>query len=138
MMVIIDTNVIYSGLKSKRGASYKLLDFLGKGEIHYGISNALLFEYEDVLKRNQALLKLTDVKLNNFLDGLATLGEPFTSKFLWRPFLKDPKDDHILELAVVARAQTIISYNKSDFKGSDQFGVTILDPKEYLLERKLI
>jgi len=115
-----------------------MLEFVGKGEIRYGISNALLFEYEDVLTRNQAVLKLTDVKLNDFLDGLATLGEPFTSKFLWRPFLKDPKDDHVLELAVVARAKMIISYNKSDFKGSDQFGVSILDPKEYLLERKLI
>jgi predicted nucleic acid-binding protein len=52
--------------------------------------------------------------------------------FLWRPFLRDPKDDLILELAVKARCDYIISYNKRDFVGVEQFNLRVLDAGEFL------
>ena len=52
--------------------------------------------------------------------------------FLWRPFLKDPKDDFILELAIESKSEFIITYNKSDFKGIEKFGISALTPKEFL------
>ena len=52
--------------------------------------------------------------------------------FLWRPYLKDPKDDFILELAIESQSEYIITYNKNDFKGIEKFGVKVLTPKEFL------
>ena len=52
--------------------------------------------------------------------------------FLWRPFLKDPKDDMVLELAVASGSRYIITFNKNDFKGVDKFGILAVTPKEFL------
>ena len=54
--------------------------------------------------------------------------------FLWRPFLPDPTDDHVLEVAVAAGCDAIVTYNKRDFKGIEKFGLRILDPRELLSE----
>ena len=110
-MVVIDTNVIYSGLRSKRGASYRLLGLIGEGCIPYAVSISLLFEYEDVLRRNIDQFKLSSIEVDDFLDAIALMGSRQIAKFLWRPYLNDPKDDHILELAVVSNSDIIITYN---------------------------
>ncbi|MFN9732813.1 MAG: PIN domain-containing protein [Microcystis sp.] len=52
--------------------------------------------------------------------------------FLWRPFLRDPKDDMVLELAVKAGCQSIITYNTRDFAGVEQFGLCLLEPSGFL------
>jgi predicted nucleic acid-binding protein len=52
--------------------------------------------------------------------------------YLWRPHLSDPRDDMVLELAVSAKCDFIVTFNQSDFSGADVFGVRILTPKELL------
>jgi predicted nucleic acid-binding protein len=52
--------------------------------------------------------------------------------YLWRPFLPDPKDDHVLELAIASQVRNITTFNVKDFKGVDKFGVNILRPKDLL------
>ena len=52
--------------------------------------------------------------------------------FLWRPFLSDPDDDMILELAFAANCRHIITHNVADFHGSEKLGVTALSPREFL------
>lgn len=52
--------------------------------------------------------------------------------FLWRPFLRDPKDDMILELAVKAGCEFIITYNVRDFAGVEQFGIQVVEPGAFL------
>ena len=52
--------------------------------------------------------------------------------FLWRPLLPDPKDDMLLELAVAARCQSIITYNVRDFVGAEKFGISVLEPGPFL------
>ena len=52
--------------------------------------------------------------------------------FLWRPFLSDAKDDMVLELVVKAQCRYIVTYNKRDFRGVEQFGLQTLTPKELL------
>ena len=54
--------------------------------------------------------------------------------FLWRPFLKDPKDDHVLEVAIASQTKTIVTHNIKDFKGSEQFGIRAISPKDLLKE----
>jgi len=52
--------------------------------------------------------------------------------FLWRPFLADPDDDMVLELAFAAGCHYIVTHNVKDFHGSEQLGVAALLPREYL------
>lgn len=100
------------------------------------MSVALLFEYEDVLKRNSGKLELTYAEIDALLDALCVLCSLHKIHYLWRPFLPDAKDDHVLELAVASGVKTITTFNRKDFKGVEDFDVKILSPKELLEEIK--
>jgi predicted nucleic acid-binding protein len=52
--------------------------------------------------------------------------------YLWRPYLKDPKDDLILEAAVAGNCEAIVTYNRRDFTGVEKFGIQILTPGQFL------
>ena len=56
----MDTNVLFAALYSTKGASRLVLDYLRGGRIRTVLSTPLLFEYEDVLKRNQEILSLSN------------------------------------------------------------------------------
>ncbi len=71
--IIIDTNVLVSGLKSKLGASYKLLSSLNDDRIQLFLSNSLLFEYEEVLKRNNDLVNIDFNEIDSFLDDICAI-----------------------------------------------------------------
>ena len=133
---VIDTNVLYAGLYSATGASYRILHLIEEGAITPLLSTALLFEYEEVLKRNQKLLGLSGRALDDVLDGLCARGECRRIHFLWRPQLSDPKDDHILELAVAAGGANIVTHNVNDFAAAAAFGVCAVTPAKLLGELK--
>jgi putative PIN family toxin of toxin-antitoxin system len=134
LRIILDTNVLYSGLYSSKGASFKVLRAIGDGKLRSVLSTALLFEYEDVLKRNQEILNLSNQEIEKILDNLCLLSDHQKIYFLWRPRLSDPQDDHLLELAVASGVNLVVTHNISDFKGSDKFGVRPITPKELLEE----
>jgi putative PIN family toxin of toxin-antitoxin system len=111
--IILDTNVLFAGLYSANGASFKLLELLAGGQLQTVLSTPLLFEYEDVLKRNRSMLQLTDAEIDIVLDNLCGFSRHQKVYFLWRPYLPDPKDDLVLELAVAARVNTILNFRHS-------------------------
>lgn len=98
------------------------------------ISTTLLFEYEDILKRNQAVLDLSSHEIEKILDYFCMQSKHQKIYFLWRPRLPDPKDDHLLELAVASGTKLIVTYNTRDFKGVEKFGIRSLTPKELMEE----
>lgn len=100
------------------------------------LSVALLFEYEEVLKRNSRKLKLNHKDIDTLLDVLCSLCSLQRIHYLWRPFLPDPKDDLVLELAVASQVKTITTFNVGDFRGVDKFGVQIYSPRKLLEEIK--
>lgn len=132
LQIVLDTNVIYAALRSKRGASYRLLSLLDSDKFEINLSVPLVIEYEDVLKRKIDSLTFTERKIDQFLNYLCIAGNWHEVYFLWRPILKDPEDDMILELAVRAGCQYIITYNKQDFQGVDKFGIQLATAKEFL------
>ena len=136
-LVILDTNVILSGLRSRRGFSFKLLGLLTQEQFKIGISVPLILEYESVLLRFRDSTSLSERDIKGFIDYLCKDGQHVKIYYLWRPFLKDPFDDHILEVAVSSGSGKIITFNKKDFQGVDQFGISVMTPKEYLIERGL-
>ncbi|CAK8716269.1 putative toxin-antitoxin system toxin component, PIN family [Candidatus Electrothrix laxa] len=128
----MDTNILFSGLYSSTGASYQILRLIDLGKITPIISTTLLFEYEDVLKRKQKELGLSGNDIDVVLDNICALSEFQKVYFLWRPYLKDPKDDHVLEVAVASKTKIIVTHNIKDFKGVHKFGVTALRPGKLL------
>jgi putative PIN family toxin of toxin-antitoxin system len=132
--IVIDTNVFVSALRSRRGASHRLFMLLDRGDFEINISVPLIVEYEDAAKRIARLVGLTHADIDDILDYFCRVGRKRKIHFLWRPFLKDPQDDHVLELAVEAGCHYIVTHNVRDFSGSERFGVRVVTPKEFLRE----
>lgn len=131
--VVIDTNVLISALRSNRGASFKLVNLIGTGKFDISLSVPLLIEYEAISKRKK-FEHLIDRDIDDLLNYLCKVADKRDIFFLWRPFLKDPQDDMILELAVEAGCGYIITYNLDDFKGIEQFNLEAITPKQFLIK----
>jgi putative PIN family toxin of toxin-antitoxin system len=130
--IVLDTNVIVSALRSQKGVSYKLLMLVGRANFEINLSVPVLLEYEHATKRLLGQIPLTEQAIDDILDYLCGLANQREVYYLWRPFLRDPKDDMILELAVSAQCEIIVTYNQKDFVGVEQFGIEVMTPKEYL------
>lgn len=135
---MIDTNVLVAALRSRRGAAFKLLTLVGRGHFDFALSVPLVLEYEAAAKRRARVTALSAGDIDDILDYLCTVGDRRSIFFLWRPFLKDPRDDMVLELAVEAECEYIVTYNQRDFARADRFGVRIVTPREFLQERGLL
>jgi len=130
--IVLDTNIIYSALRSKQGASFKLLSLVGIGKFEIHDSVALVLEYEDVLQRHPEAFGLSQEEVSTFIDSLCAMAHHHKIYFLWRPSLSDPNDELLLELAVTAQCDYIVTHNISDFTGSEKFGIRAITPKEFL------
>ncbi len=73
-----------------------------------------------------------------FLDYILSQSNIRKIFYLWRPHLRDPKDDLVLEVAVESQSEYIITFNQKDFKGVEKFGIKVVTPKEFLIERGLL
>lgn len=130
--VVLDTNVIVSALRSRRGASFRLLSLVGKGRSEICVSVPLVLEYEDAVGRHLDEIGLTLRQLDDVLDYLCSVAIRQDVFYLWRPTLRDPKDDLVLELAVSAQCSDVITFNLKDFAGSERFGIKARRPHELL------
>lgn len=131
-VIIIDTNVLVAALRSRRGASFRLLDMVGTGRFNIAVSVPLVLEYEAVGRRHQDAAGLSDGDLDAVLDYLCSVADRRRIHYLWRPVLRDAKDDMVLEVAVHAGATFIVTFNVRDFDGLERFGVRALTPREFL------
>lgn len=127
--IVLDTNVLVSALKSQQGASFRLLSQVGNGQFRLHLSVPLVVEYEAVLKRGG--LALSDAQVDDVIDYLCAQAIHHKIFYLWRPKLKDPDDDFVLELSVKARA-TIVTWNVGDFRNARNLGVSVVTPREFL------
>ena len=130
--VIIDTNVVVAAFRSRRGASNELLQRLNDPSVTLHVSNALLFEYEEVLRRDQAALGLTTQQIDDLLDGFCELAEKHYVSFFWRAVPGDPEDDFLVDLAVAARVTHLITHNLAHLQSARAFGINVVTPAQFL------
>jgi len=130
--VVLDTNVIVAGLQSRLGASFQVLSLVGTGAFELCLSVPLVLEYEDALKRRAHEAGLAVADIDAVLDYLCAVASKRSIFFLWRPYLKDPGDDMVLEVAVEAECQFIVTFNLRDFVGIERFGLKALTPRQFL------
>jgi putative PIN family toxin of toxin-antitoxin system len=130
--VVIDTNILYAALYSSSGASNALIIMVRDGLVIPCISVTLAMEYEDVLTRHRNVLHVTQSDIKAFLGFIVNHAERLKIHYLWRPCLKDSNDDMVLEVAVTAGVDFIVTHNTKDFEGSDHFGIRAVTPGWFL------
>ena len=130
--IVADTNVFVTALRSQFGASYKLFSLIDNDVYQLNLSVPLVLEYEAVAKRMIDEIALSEKEVDDILDFVISKSNHWQIYYLWRPQLKDPSDDMVLELAVTANCNYIITYNVNDFKGIEKFGIEAITPKEFL------
>lgn len=129
---MLDSSVLVSALRSRRGASFRLVTLLREARFQVAVSVPLALEYEAVLVRHAGALGLARDEAIGLVDYLSAVGYRQAIHFLWRPSLTDPRDEFILELAVAARCEAIVTHNVRDFAGAVRFGVNVVTPGAFL------
>ena len=132
MLVVLDSSVLVAGFRSRRGASFRMLELLRDGRFQIAMSVALALEYEAVLVRHAHELDLSRREATDLVDFLCDIGRRHEMHFLWRPTLRDPHDEFVLELAVASACQAIVTHNVRDFRGAGAFGVRVVTPAAFL------
>ncbi len=134
---MLDTNVVVAALRSRRGASFRVVSEIGRSRFEFVLSVPLLVEYEGVLTRGR-LPELTESDISAFLDYLCSEAHLQEIFYLWRPHLPDPKDDMALEAAVAGNCEAIVTHNRRHFEGAATFGIKVLSPFEFLRRLEVI
>ena len=139
MRLVLDTDAVVAAMRSPRGASAGLVLAARQERVRLLVSVPLALEYESVCRKAEHRLAagLSDRQVEIFLDAVIAMAEPVETHFLWRPQLRDPNDEMVLEAAVNGRADAIVTFNRRDFGSApERFGVEILLPREALTRIK--
>ncbi len=135
--MVLDTSVIVAALRSRTGASNRLVELVALEQLRPLVTTALFLEYEDVLLRPEHRLAtgMAESDVEGFLAAFASAAEPVEVSFRWRPQLRDPGDELVLEAAVNGRADALVTHNMGDFAPAMRlFAVRVLTPREFLKE----
>ena len=135
MRIVLDTNVVVAAMRSPTGASAALLRAARLGTIHLLGNVALALEYEATCSLAEHMLAagLKPRQVAVFVDAVIAMLEPVETHFLWRPQLRDPADELVLDAAINGHAEAIVTFNRRDFGTAPaRFGVAVLTPGEAL------
>ncbi len=132
VIVVLDTNVLVSALRSRLGASNAVMCRLARREFEAAVSTALLLEYDEVLHRPGIVPDYRNDEIAAFLDSVCAVSREAYIYFAWRPILPDPGDDLVLECALASGATHIVTHNLRDFPEVDRFGISVVAPNQFL------
>lgn len=131
--IVLDTSVLVAAARSRQGASFALLSSLPHPRFQICLSVAVYTEWQAVLSRPEHLPPGADANMAlGLLRYLASLAHLQDIHFLWRPFLRDPDDDMLLECAVAAGCAYIVTHDTKDFRRTEELGVKAVTPGEFL------
>jgi|SRR5580700_7180796 putative PIN family toxin of toxin-antitoxin system len=133
MRLVLDTDVLVAALRSDQGASRQLLLAALEHRIDMLVSVPLVLEYEAVLTRPEHLrgFGLTSGEVESILDAIVFVAERVSFQFLWRPQLKDPSDEMVLETAVNGNADYLATFNLRHLReAAALFGIKAVVPGE--------
>lgn len=130
---VLDTDVLVAAVRSDRGASRVLLTAAIERRYPVLASVPLMLQYESVLTRSEhlAAARIAAADVGVLLDAVALVVEPIRISYLWRPVLRDPGDDLVLETAVNGRVDAVITFNRGDYEpAAPRFRLEILTPAD--------
>lgn len=130
LRIVVDTNVVFEGLTKQGGASGLIVDAWLAGLMTVCISNALAYEYDDVLSRK--LSKERWSRLQPVLGQLLSVAQYTDIYFSWRPTSPDAGDDLVIDCAMNAGALVVTS-NSRDFRSANiALGLRVLTPVQFV------
>ena len=133
MNIVLDTSVLVAALRSRTGASHALLRRLPHPRFRPALSVALYTEWQAVLTRPEHLPPgATPAQALAFVRYLASIAHLQDIYYLWRPVLRDPNDDMVLECAVASGSRYLLTHNVKDFSGTRTLGVHAMTPADFL------
>jgi len=133
--VVVDTNVVFEGLTQKGGASGLIIDAWLAGLFKPFVSNALAYEYMDVLSDRLSAIRWQ--KIEPVLGKLLEQAMFVTIYYTWRPSSPDPADEHIIDCAMNSAA-TIVTSNIRDFQEAKRaLGLRVITPVEFVIQLTL-
>ena len=135
MRLLLDTDVVVAALRSPLGASAELLRRIDGGQATMLLSVGLALEYEaKCMMAEQCMAAgVSYAEAQVFVDGLIGMAEPLQAHLRWRPQLRDPGDEMVLEAAVNGRADAIVTFNEKDLREArHSFGIAVIRPGEAL------
>ena len=135
MRCVLDTNVVVAAMRSPGGASAALLMAARRGEITMLANVGLALEYEATcrLAEHRLAAGFDQDQVSIFIDAILAMVEPVETHYLWRPQLRDPADEFVLEAAYNGQARAIVTFNERDFRDvAKTFGLEVLKPADVL------
>ena len=131
MRLVVDTNVLVSGLLSPYGPPGRILSEIVSGEVRLCLDHRILAEYQEVLRRPRFSFEQRDVV--QLLASVQANAELVTCRQLGLA-LPRPDDLPFLEVAVTAMAKGLVTGNSAHFPSHMCQGVRIMTPREYIQE----
>ncbi len=135
MRVVLDTDVIVAAMRSPAGASAALLRAVRAGKLEIVINVPLAMEYEAVCRqgRHVAASGLSPHEVDIYISTVIAMAKATPTYFAWRPQLRDPADEFVLDAAINGRVNALITFNRADYgSGPGRFGIEVLLPREAL------
>lgn len=127
---VIDTNVLFEGLSKRGGASGMLVEGWLARLFRAYVSNALAYEYTDVLSRKLSAPRWKRVR--PVLGTLLSRAQFVVVYYTWRPMSSDPGDEHVIDCAMNAGA-SVVTWNLRDYRSAQQeLGLKVQTPVEAL------
>jgi putative PIN family toxin of toxin-antitoxin system len=133
MRIVLDTSVLVAASRSRNGASFRIVSMLPSTQFEIALTIAVYTEWQAVLTRPEHLPPgvTADMALG-FVRYLASVAHLQDVHFLWRPFLRDPDDDMLLECAVASGCEFIVTHNVRDFRRVEELNVRAITPADFL------
>jgi len=137
MRAVMDTNVLIAAFRSRRGASFEVFSRLRAGKWTAVLSNHLLYEYEEILKRDAPELGLSLTDVDEILNAICARAEQWPLSAGWKPVLSDADDEPLAQLAAESGARCVVTHNVRHLKPAARLGIEILKPREFLAKLKV-
>ncbi len=133
MKIVLDTSVLVAATRSRNGASFQLVSMLPSSRFQIALTVALYTEWQDVLSGSDHHPPgVTAGQALGFVRYLASVAHLQDVHFLWRPFLRDPDDDMVLECAAASGSTYIVTHNVKDFQRAESLKIAAITPGEFL------
>jgi len=129
---VADDDIIVAAMRSPGGASAEILRAVRREKVELLLSVPLAMDYEAVCLRpeHQIASGLSEQEVHIFVDAVIAMAEPVKIHFLWRPQLRDPSDEMVLETAVNGRADLLVTFNERDYGTvPERFGIQVTTPR---------
>ena len=135
---VLDTNVLLAALRSRQGASFEIISRYRHGEFALLISNTVVSEYDEVLKREGQSFGVSSSLVDRYLDALCAGADAFRTSSFWKPALPDADDEAFAQLALEAKVGYLVTFNQRHFPAERLPAVRVVSPKEFLYVLKSI